>query len=75
MGYESEIQACLFVNDPQLPAVSEPHGLVEFIQLVGITMPEYEAIRGGQIAAQELAHQLSQNNSLLITDLDRSSLI
>ena len=75
LGYESEIQACLFVYDPQLPVITDPHGRVEFIQLVGITMPEYEAMRDGKILAHELANQLSGNNRLLVTDLDRSSLI
>lgn len=73
--YETALKAVLFVQDTELSNLEEPHGRVEFVQAVGITLDEYEAIKSGSVTAENLASQLRAHNSLLITDLDRLSIL
>lgn len=68
---DTEITALLFVNDPEIEKKQTPHGEVSFLQIVGITSAEYEAIKENPGTVEELANKLKENNPLLITDLTR----
>lgn len=68
---ETEITALLFVADPEIEKIQTPHGEVTFLQVVGITTAEFEALKENPETAEELVNKLKQNNPLLITDLTR----
>lgn len=73
LGTETEITALLFINDPEIEKKQTPHGEVSFLQIVGITGEEYNAILENQITVEELVDKLKENNPLLITDLNRNN--
>ncbi|MFC9897840.1 suppressor of fused domain protein [Nocardia sp. NPDC127579] len=70
---DSAIVAMTFTIDPELGEIETPHGSVEFLQVVGLTLDEFEAARGGNAASvlQFLANRLP----LHVTDIDRGTLI
>src|SRR6185295_17010434 len=46
LGVQTDIRAITFVRDPQLPqAIETPNGSVKFLQVVGITLDELQAIK------------------------------
>lgn len=73
LGYDTEITAVAFVQDPALGEINTPHGKVQFLQAVGITAEELKTIRAhfSMEKVEELIEGLRKNNPLLITDLDR----
>lgn len=73
LGYDTEIMAVAFVQDPALGEINTPHGKVQFLQAVGITAEELKTIRThfSIEKVEELIEGLRKNNPLLITDLDR----
>ncbi|WP_125720430.1 suppressor of fused domain protein [Flavobacterium ustbae] len=73
LGTETDITALLFINDPEIEKKQTPHGEVSFLQIVGITGEEYNAILENQITVEELVDKLKENNALLITDLNRKN--
>lgn len=74
----TNITAIVFVIDPELKEINSPHGLIQFIQVVGITNDEYEKIRQTSdfdlrvSLIQKLVDELKKNNPLLITDIERT---
>lgn len=68
---ETEITALVFVEDPEIPKKQTPHGEVSFLQIVGITNSEYEALLENPGTAEALVNKLKEDNPLLITDLNR----
>lgn len=68
----------LFVPDTEVPGIETVHGRLDFIQLVGITQPEFdwvagEAPEGSEDRARELAKRIAQGgNPHLVTDLSRT---
>lgn len=70
---DTEITALIFVNDPEIEKKQTPHGEVSFLQIVGITSSEYDAIRDNECSVEELVKKLKENNPLLITDLNRKN--
>lgn len=68
---ETEITALLFVADPEIEKIQTPHGEVTFLQVVGITTAEFEALKENPETAEELVNKLKENNPLLITDLTK----
>jgi len=70
---DSEIRAIAFVADPELGAISTPHGRVQFLQVVGPATEEYEALR--QWCADRLMQVLSPYLPLWVTDVNRRSLV
>jgi hypothetical protein len=70
---DSEIRAVTFVQDPELGEISTPHGTVVFLQVVGLAMEEYEALRRWN--ADGMAAALAPHLPLFVTDLDRRSLL
>jgi hypothetical protein len=73
VGYESNITALLFLNDPELGIIETPHGQVQFLQIVGLTTKEYEDLKQNPNPnrALELIEKLRIENPLVITGLDR----
>lgn len=72
---ETEICALAFVPDPELGEIETPHGVVKFLQMVGITQKEFDSVRAGTLDRFELVEKLRENNPLLITDLERKDFI
>ncbi|MBP6091929.1 MAG: suppressor of fused domain protein [Crocinitomicaceae bacterium] len=73
VGYESDITALLFVNDPELPVIDTPHGTVQFLQIFGLTTKEYADLKlnPNDNRGIELIEKIRLENPLFITDLDR----
>lgn len=65
------IHAVSFAHDPQLPPIHTPNGRVEFLQIVGLTMDELEAISSWNATA--FLNQRRDDDPLLLTDLSRRS--
>ena len=72
---DTELRAIVFITDPQLGEIETPHGKVKFLQMVGITQREYDLIREEKLDRFELVEKLKENNPLLITDLERKSIV
>lgn len=70
-GSSTLIQAASFAPDPQLPAMMTPNGRVEFLQIVGLTLDELEAISSWNASA--FLKLRSEDDPLLLTDLSRTS--
>ena len=60
----------LLIADPELPEIDTPHGLVEFLQVVGITEAEMNVVREGR--PSELVETLRAASPRLITDIQRA---
>ncbi|WP_438433506.1 suppressor of fused domain protein [Gorillibacterium sp. sgz500922] len=45
LGADTKLTALAFMEDPELPAADTPNGRVEFLQMVGITGDELEAMK------------------------------
>lgn len=73
LEYNTELKALLFAQDPQLKEIDTPHGRLQFIQLVGITLDERKAIVNWN--PNGVKKLLSQRDPLLITDMDRTSIL
>src|SRR5918995_1872532 len=50
-GSGTPIHAATFAHDPELPPIDTPNGRLEFLQIVGLTMDELEAISSWNAAA------------------------
>src|SRR5262249_42309522 len=59
--------------DPELPAIDSPHGRLSFVQIVGITNDELQAVQAWD--SLRFAESLKAANQLLVTDLERKSLL
>ncbi len=70
-GGDTLIHAASFAPDPQLPPISTPNGRVEFLQIVGLTMDELEAISSWNASA--FLKLRGRDDPFLLTDLDRTS--
>lgn len=70
-GSDTLIHAATFVLDPQLPPMKTVNGSVEFLQIVGLTMDELEAVSSWN--ARAFAGLRQKVEPLLITDLNRKS--
>lgn len=69
----TDIRAILFVEDPQLEALSTPNGRVEWLQVVGITSDELAAVQSW--SGLSFLPLLAADNPRFITDLTRSSIL
>ena len=70
---DSAIRAITFTVDPELGEISTPHGKVQFLQVVGLAIEEYEAARQWNSGA--LLDLIEPRTPLHVTDIDRSSLL
>ena len=71
VGTDSLITALLIVNDTSAQTLDTLHGKVEFIQLVGITESELDAIREDSSHISLLIEKMKKDNPELITDMKR----
>lgn len=73
LGADTQLTALAFVEDPELPGVGTPNGKVEFLQMVGITEDELEAMKTWSTSGV-LEASLADLPGY-ITDLSRDSLL
>ena len=70
---DTEITGLIFTVDPELEKMYTPYGEITFLQMVGITQKEVDALGAtptlGQV--EDLIAELKKNNPYLITDLNR----
>jgi suppressor of fused-like protein len=73
LGSDTEIHSVAFALDPELGEIATPFGAVEFLQMVGITRAEARAIK--RWSSTGMLELLAERDPLLITSLDRPSLL
>jgi hypothetical protein len=71
--YDTQIEAIIFITDPELTEINTEFGKVKFLQIFGLTSLEYESIRNKQVDRRSWLAELSLKNKLLITDLNRKT--
>ena len=73
IGVDSMITALLMVKDTELNTQESVYGKTEFIQLVGITKSEVEAIMEDESNIQKLIELMKEDgNTDLVTDMKRT---
>jgi suppressor of fused len=71
LGHETTIWGMAITSDPELPPIDTPHGRIQFLQVVGVSVDELLAMKAWNcIAVLDL---LRPRLPLLVTDLDRPS--
>jgi Suppressor of fused protein (SUFU) len=73
LDVETQITALAFAIDPELGRMETVHGKVDFLQIVGLTGREFDALAkdgGGGVCA--LLEGFRTGNPMLVTDLQRS---
>jgi suppressor of fused len=73
LGTDTPITFAVFTADPQLPARDTPNGRLRFLQAVGITAEEADALLTWN--PRGLLGLLRRDSPLLVTDVDRSSIL
>ncbi len=71
IGTDSAITALITVNDTSAQTLDTVHGRVEFIQFVGITEAELDAIWKDRNNLSVLVERIKKDNPELITDMER----
>ena len=69
---DSKLTGLLIVEDPELPGVDTLYGRLDFLQLVGITQPELEALMSDINQAKVLIEHFERENPFFVTDLART---
>jgi len=73
IGVDSKITALLMVKDTELNTQESVYGKTEFIQLVGITQSEIEAIMEDDSNIEKLIELMKEDgNTELVTDMKRT---
>lgn len=72
IGVESAITALLVVHDTEANGIDTVHRRVNFIQLLGITQKELEALKEDRSKAEILVENMKKDNPYLITDMKRT---
>ncbi|MBQ8568491.1 MAG: suppressor of fused domain protein [Oscillospiraceae bacterium] len=72
IGTDSAITALITVKDPTAQTLDTPHGEVAFIQLVGITESELNAIRQDIGNIKVLTELMRKDNPEFVTDMNRT---
>ena len=70
---QTDIRALAFAEDEQLRTIDTPHGSLTFVQIVGLTMDEYEAVQ--EWDTTKFLEVLRSSEPLLVTDLGRGSIL
>ncbi|MGW8824015.1 suppressor of fused domain protein [Paenibacillus lautus] len=73
LGADTQLTALAFVEDPELPAMDTPNGRVEFLQMIGITREELEAMQTWNTLG--VLQACAEHMPLYITDLNRDSFL
>lgn len=71
LGRETALVAAAFVADPELPAIETPHGSLAFVQLVGLTQDELDAVRAWDTL--RFLDVVRAGNPAFVTELTRRS--
>lgn len=71
-GEDSAITALLTVADTEAMTQESIYGKTEFIQLIGITQQEFEAIKEDRENAKLLVERMKVDNPDLVTDMSRT---
>lgn len=71
-GGDSRITALLFAADTEARTQESIYGKTEFLQLVGITQPEFLALKRNPERVPELMEKLKAVNPDLVTDMGRT---
>ena len=71
VGIESAITALVTVPDTEAMTQQSVYGRTDFIQLVGITEKELQAVKGSTEALKELVRRMREDNPDLVTDMGR----
>ena len=69
LGSETAIRAITFAPDVQLGSIPTPHGRVTFLQVVGLTLDEYDAVQTWDAA--KFIGVIASRDPMLLTDLRR----
>ncbi len=69
---ESALTGLLIVNDTEVEGVDTVYGRTDFMQLVGITQKELEAIIENPELGKVLVERMKKDNPDLVTDLNRT---
>ncbi|MFC7677443.1 suppressor of fused domain protein [Paenibacillus sp. GCM10028914] len=73
LGADTELTALAFIPDPELDTLETPNGRVEFLQMIGITEDELEAMKTWN--TQGLLEAGKEELPGYITDLSRNSIL
>lgn len=73
LNADTAIRAALFARDPQLPPIDTPNGKLSFVQVVGITGDELDAVVRWN--CEKFLDLLDRRHPLLVTDLSRRSIL
>lgn len=71
-GANTNLTSLIVVEDTELPAINTVHGKLEFLQLVGITQAELDAIMGNPENAKLLVSRMKEDNPHLVSNLSRT---
>lgn len=71
-GTDSKITSLMTVADTSAQSIDTLNGKVDFIQLVGITEEEYQAIQQDSENRYKLVELMKQDNPDLVTDMNRT---
>ncbi|MFC3803875.1 suppressor of fused domain protein [Cohnella sp. GCM10012308] len=72
VGVESAITALIVVSDTEAEGIDTVHGKVDFIQLVGITQRELEALKADSAQIHRLVENMKKDNPFMVTDMNRT---
>ncbi|MEO8585447.1 MAG: suppressor of fused domain protein [Acidobacteriota bacterium] len=73
LGAETAIRAVVFDADPELPPMETPNGHLAFLQVVGVTLDELDAIKAWN--GERFLELANERTPLLVTDLARESIL
>lgn len=73
LGVSTGIRAVAFDIDPELPAKETTNGHLDFLQVVGVTLDELDAIKAW--SSEPFLELLKEKSPLLVTDLARKSVL
>jgi suppressor of fused len=73
VGSDTLIRAIAFTHDPDLQPLTTPNGKLSFLQIVGITLDEFDAILAWN--THSLLELLEAKIPKSVTDLDRESIL
>jgi len=62
----------LIVQDTEMEGIDTVHGRLDFLQMVGITQPELDAIVSDRENVFVLLENMRKDNPYLVTDLNRT---
>jgi len=71
-GADSLISSLIVVEDTEATGMDTLHGRVDFLQMVGITWQECQAIMDDREKIPALVEAMKRDNPLLVTDLNRT---